>query len=215
MIVRVGVVDFLDAIGDETLAAREERASQSRLVERAHASEVSDDAEALRELDGASEFSEELGEHDVRRLSRVGAERADDGDVIGVRGDHPGDERFEVQRLVVVAVAHARVLQRRHLEDVQELGLVREGLPVSRARARDLLGARGERLASRAKLRKGAAHSFETALDVRHLRANRVVALRSAHEGAVLLQRHLLLPASRALPSASRSSGSRFRRSTE
>ena len=93
---RVGVVDFLDAIGDETLAAREERASQSRLVKRAHASEVSDDAEALRELDGASEFSEELGEHDVRRLSRVGAERADDGDVIGVRGDHPGDERFEV-----------------------------------------------------------------------------------------------------------------------
>ena len=68
VIVRVGVVEFLDAIGDETLAAREERASQSRLVERAHASEVSDDAEALRELDGASEFSEELGEHDVRRL---------------------------------------------------------------------------------------------------------------------------------------------------
>ena len=77
---------------------------------------------------------------------------------------------------------------------------MREGLPVSRARARDLLGARGERLASSAKLRKGAAHSLETALDVRHLRANRVVALRSAHEGAVLLQRHLLLPASRALP---------------
>ena len=70
-----------------------------------------------------------------------------------------------------------------------------------RARAREISSARAANAWHPARSSgKGAAHRLETALDVRHLRANRVVALRSAHEGAVLLQRHLLLPASRALP---------------
>ena len=159
---------------------------------------MADDAEALGERRGRAELGEEARDGVADGTLGASADQTRRRD--GVRGgDELGDVRLQVEGLVVVPVAHARVLQGGDLERVEEGGLVGGGVSVFRPGARDVRRLGRERLAPGAERREGRAHRLEAALDPRHLPADRGVALRGADEGAVVLHRGLARAALRAL----------------
>ena len=209
-VARVRSVELVDAVANEPRAASEEDAAQDDLVVRGvgirvgaqtgshRAPQVADDAEALGERRGRAELGEEARDGVADGTLGASADQTRRRD--GVRGgDELGDVRLQVEGLVVVPVAHARVLQGGDLERVEEGGLVGGGVSVFRPGARDVRRLGRERLAPGAERREGRAHRLEAALDPRHLPADRGVALRGADEGAVVLHRGLARAALRAL----------------
>ena len=129
---------------------------------------------------------QQLREHRVGGSSRALPDLRDGGDLfVAVPSQRLVHEGLNLQRLVVVAVPDARVLQAGRLEQIQQGALVGERPPMRRPGLADLLRADRERLAPRAQRRERGAHRLEAALDVRHLAAHDVVALGGAHEGVV------------------------------
>eukprot|EP00982_Pelagococcus_subviridis_P004744 29330-Pelagococcus_subviridis.AAC.2 len=112
-------LELVHRVRDVRLPRAQKHVAQLVLFVRAHAAQVPDDAETLRELRGAAEAIDEFRAHRGRRLRGVLRERLHDRDDVRVRARELANEVFEVERLVVVAVPRARVLQRRRFEHVE------------------------------------------------------------------------------------------------
>lgn len=100
---------------------------------------MANDAQTGWELDLAAQLGEQAGQHLLGAQLHVVGNAADDGDLAMLLA-HAHHMLLQLQRFLVVLVAHARVHQLRNLQNLQQLAVVLQRQTVEPPLAVDVLG---------------------------------------------------------------------------